>query len=111
MTEGIQEDDVLSKCNETELLALGRRQGLPRLKRGIPHQELVDIIRGAIDVRPEHISETVETRRLLENFINHPSVYGRLRSQLPGCDGKCTTFPCTDGKHALCFFPNKDLLK
>lgn len=111
MTEDIfiPEDDVLSDCNETELLALARRQGLGRLKRGIPLEELVDIVRGATRPRPEHVSETTQTRQMLQDFITKN--WGQIRSQLPGCDGKCTTFSCTEGKHALCFFPNKALLR
>lgn len=109
MTEDIQEDGVLSSCNETELLALARRQGLGRLRRGIPEAELIDIIRGAVPLQPGHISETTNTRSVLQDFINKN--WGQLRSQLPGCDGKCLTFPCTEGKHALCFYPNKALLR
>src|SRR5437660_551060 len=92
MTEDIPQDDVLKRCSETELLALARRQGLGRLRRGIPKEELIDVVRGAIPLRQEHHSETMETRRLLEAFI--AKNWGQLRSQLPGCDGKCTTFPC-----------------
>ncbi len=102
-------DEVLWTCNETELLSIARQQGLGRLRRGIPQQELVDIIRGIVEVRPDHISVTMTTRQLLENFIQ--SNWGQLQSQLPGCDGRCTTFPCTEGKHALCLFPNKAYLR
>jgi hypothetical protein len=109
MTENIQQDDVLMWCSETELLALARKQGLGRLRRGIPKSELVDLVRGAIPLQREHHSETMETRRVLEAFI--AKNWGQLRSQLPGCDGKCTTFACTEGKHALCFYPNKRLLQ
>lgn len=109
MTEDIQEDGVLSSCNETELLALARKQGLGRLRRGIPTTELFDLVRGAIPFNPKYVSETVHTRGILQEFITKN--WGQLRSQLPGCDGKCTTFSCTEGKHALCFYPNKALLQ
>ena len=109
MTEDIEKDGVLSLCNETELLALARSQGLGRLKMGIPHEELVQLVRGAIPLQPHHVSETMNTRALLESFIEKN--WGRIRSQLPGCNGKCTTYPCTEGKAALCFYPNKALLQ
>jgi hypothetical protein len=109
MSEDIQQDGVLTLCNETELLGLARQQGLGRLKRGIPIAELIDIVRGAVAVQPAHHSETILTRKMLQDFINKN--WGRLRSQLPGCDGQCETFPCTEGKHALCLFPNKALLQ
>lgn len=108
MTEVIQQDDVLMWCSETELLALARKQGLGRLRRGISKEELVGIVRGEVALRQDHHSETMETRRTLEAFITKN--WGQLRSQLPGCDGKCTTFSCTEGKMALCFYPNKVLL-
>ncbi len=98
-------DNVLRLCNETELLKLATGQGLGRLRRGIPREELLDVIRGVIPVRPDHLSTTMETRKLLQAFIEKN--WGVVRSQLPGCNGKCTTFPCTEGKHALCLFPNK----
>lgn len=109
MNEDIQQDSVLHLCSETELLALARRQGLGRLRMGIEKSELVELVRGAVPLRPDHLAQTTETRRVLQEFITKN--WGQLRSQLPGCDGKCTTFPCTEGKHALCFFPNKALLR
>lgn len=105
----ILEDDILWRCNTTELLALARQQGLGRLKRDIPFRELIDIVKGIGTVRPSHISETMATRRLLEDFIQRN--WGQIRSQLPGCTGKCTNYPCTEGKHALCLYPNKALLR
>ncbi len=108
MSEGIQQDDVLKLCNESELLSLAWKQGLGHLRRGLPREELIGIVTGEVELRPEHISTTMETRRLLQNFISKN--WGTLRSQLPGCDGKCVTFSCTEGKHALCLFPNKRLL-
>lgn len=104
----IPEDDVLELCNETELLGLAWRQGLGHLKRGLNREELIGIVRGEIAVRSEHISTTMETRRILQDFIEKN--WGQLRSQLPGCNGRCVTFSCTEGKHALCLFPNKRLL-
>lgn len=109
MTEDIQQDGVLSLCNETELLALARVQGLGRIKMGLPREELVQLVRGAIPLQTHHMSETMATRGVLEVFIEQN--WGRIRSQLPGCNGKCRTFECTEGKHALCFYPNKALLR
>lgn len=109
MSDIPQDSQLLPLCNETELLAMTRRQGLPRLKRGIPHEELVAIVTGELVVQPGHLSQTAVTRGILEDFITKN--WGQLRSQLPGCNGKCRTYPCTEGKHALCLFPNKSLLR
>lgn len=102
----MSEDEILWQCNETELLQMARSQGLPPLRRGLPKGELVAIVMGERDPLPEQVAQTAYTRAKLEAFINHPDNWGRLMSQLPGCNGKCSTFHCTEGKHALCFYPN-----
>lgn len=99
-------DDLLWSCNETELLWLARKQGLGFLRRGLPKQELVSIVAGYVDPGPQHRSDTTDSRSMLENFIERN--WGVLRSQLPQCTGKCQSFQCTEGKHALCFFPNAE---
>lgn len=101
-------DEILATCNETELLQLARSQGLPPIKRGLPRQVLIDIVRGEIEAGPEHISGTEFTRKKLEEFIRQN--WGQIRSQLPGCNGQCTRFPCSEGRHMLCFAPNKDVV-
>ena len=98
-------DKVLEQCNETELLQIARRNG-HILKRGIDRAILIDIVRGAINPKDEHKSGTVFTRKKLEDFIS--ANWARAQSQLPGCNGKCTTFPCTEAKHSRCFAANKN---
>lgn len=109
MSDIPQDAVALPLCNESELLTLIRKQGLPRLKRGLSLQELLGVASGELQVLPHMISETEVTRGILEDFINKN--WGKVQSQLPGCNGKCRTFECTEGKHALCLFPNKDLLR
>lgn len=99
-------DSVLLNCNETELLALARTQGIGRLRRGMPKEVLISIVSGEIDALPEHFADTIHTRKMLEDFIQKH--WGQVRSQLPGCDGRCTTYPCSEGRHALCYSPNKE---
>ncbi len=103
-----ENDSALMDCNETELLSLVSAQGLGRLRRGIPKDVLVKIVRGEEDPQPAHYAETSQTRKMLEDFIQRH--WEKVRSQLPGCDGRCTTFPCSEGRHALCFSPNKDTM-
>jgi len=101
-------DEILWQCNETELLWMARRQGIGFLRRGLTKQELIEIVAGYKNPEPHHLSETGDTRRRLEGFISEN--WGVLRSQLPQCTGKCQTFRCTEGKHALCFYPNAERL-
>lgn len=115
MTVSAESDDILDLCNETELIQLASRQGLGRLRRGIPRNVLVGIVKGSIDPLPEHLAGTNTTRRSLEEFIGAPDYEtGRppgknwmtVRNQIPGCTGLCSKFPCSEGRHASCFVPN-----
>jgi hypothetical protein len=101
-------DDVLEKCNETELLTLAHLQGLGNLRRGLPRELLIQIVSGEVRLEEKHLSESRETRKLLEKFIE--KYWELIRSQLPGCNGKCTTFPCSEGRHALCFRGNREAI-
>ena len=105
----LPDDQILAWCNETELLGIAFSQGLGRLRSGIPREELIAIVAGEVQVRPEHLSETGTTRQVLQDFIFKN--WEKLRSQLPGCTGKCVTFECTETKHASCFFFNKAQLQ
>lgn len=102
------DDTRLWECNESELLQLAYQQGLGRIRRGLPKEVLFKIVRGEINPEPEHYSDTKYTRELLQKFIEKH--WEKTRSQLPGCDGKCTTYPCSEGRHAACFSPNKELV-
>jgi hypothetical protein len=100
------DDSILYQCNESELLEIARKQGLGRLRRGLSIDTLVKLVTAEIKPTTDHLSGTIETRAKLEAFI-----FERIevtRSQLPGCDGRCRTYPCTEGRHALCFGANKD---
>ncbi len=105
----MNEDSVLWQCNETELLDLARRQKIGLLKRGLDLGLLIAIVGGYQEPSPEHLSSTLYSRRELEKYIM--SNYGRVSSQLPGCDGHCTTYPCSEARHALCFLPNEALVQ
>lgn len=97
-------DEILASCNETELLGLARSQGLGNLRRGIDRVTLVSIVSGEVVPGPEHVSQLQSTRRSLEIYIQEN--WGRVASQLPGCNGKCTTYPCSEGRHAKCYNPS-----
>ncbi len=98
-------DEILLTCNETELLTMAQAQGLGRLRRGLPKEELVKIVSGGVP-REDQLADTRFSRKLLEDFL--AKHWEQVKSQLPGCNGKCTTFPCSEGRHALCFGPNKE---
>lgn len=97
-------DKILEHCNETELLGLARSQGLGDLRRGLDHKLLIGLVSGAVNIRPEYMSEVRATRFSLQTYII--ANYGKVSSQLPGCTGECTTYPCSDGRHAKCYNPS-----
>lgn len=96
-------DNILWHLNETELLALARRQGLGILKRGLGREVLVGLVSGELGMKSEYVSGTSETRIMLEKYIFQN--YAITRSQLPGCNGHCPTYNCSEGRHAMCFSP------
>lgn len=102
-------DEILWQCSETELMGLARRQGLPLLRRSLPVADLVAIVSGERLPREDEISGTIHTRKALQIFINKN--WGRVSSQLPGCNGQCTTYPCSEARHMACFAPNESVVK
>lgn len=104
----ISGDEILFKCNESELLWIARIQGHPILRRGIPRDELVGIVAGDIRVAPQHLSGTIESRASLEAGIR--AKWSSLMGQLPGCTGQCRTFLCTEERHMDCFVKNSRYL-
>ena len=101
------DDSKLWDCNETELLQMARSTGNGCLRRGLPQETLIQIVSGEIAPAQEHVSPSDFTRVKLQLFLT--TNYGRAASQLPGCTGQCTIYPCSDGEHVLCFSPNKDV--
>lgn len=103
------DDSILFQCNETELLQMARDQGLGHLRRGLQKDVLVAIVAGEIPVAPEHLAGTNTTRAMLQKFIQDNILV--TRSQLPGCNGMCLTYGCSEGRHALCFVGNEDRVR
>jgi hypothetical protein len=102
-------DEDLFKCNATELVQIARRQGLPALRRDLPKEQLVAIVTGYQDPDNSAVAGTQQTRAQLEKFLaDH---WGVVRSQLPGCNGRCTSYPCSEARHAMCFMPNVDQIQ
>jgi hypothetical protein len=108
----IPEDEILWECNETELLQMARAQGLGHLRLGLPKEVLVALVSGVMTAQeernPEYYSAIQFTRGKLQDLITEH--WGVIRSQLPGCTGRCTKYPCSNGRHLSCFANNEHLL-
>jgi len=77
--------------NQTELRQLCRDAGLGNVGADLDRETLIRILEEEEDI-PEGPLE--KWRILMERHIDQNR--RRLLSQLPGCDGKCTTFGCPD---------------
>jgi hypothetical protein len=81
----------LDKVNLTELLQLGREGEVGNIGRQLPRSE---IYKSLEEGEPEHDCPLEEKRVRMQRHIKKN--YRRLRTQLPGCTGKCQTYGCPD---------------
>lgn len=101
----ISGDEILFQCNESELLWMARIQGHPPLRRGLPREELIALVAGDSPVEQRHVAGTYYTRARLQEHIQKN--IDRVRGYLPGCNGMCSSFMCTEEKHMSCFIPSE----
>jgi hypothetical protein len=80
-------DDI----NKSELIQVAREEGLGNLSRANSREALLDALEGG-DIPQECRLE--EQRDTMERHIKRN--WRRIRTQLPTCDGTCTTFGCPD---------------
>jgi len=80
---------MYDELNRTELQGLCREIDNKNVHREAPRTSLTDALDG-VGSTPDC---PIDPHRLeMENHIRRN--YRRLRTQLPGCDGKCTTYGC-----------------
>jgi len=103
------DDTLLFSCNETELLWMARRQGMGFLRRGIQKDRLVALVSGREIPKPDDLSPTGYTRGKLEKYLQ--ANIAAVSNMLPGCDGMCTKYPCSEGRHAMCFVPSRGVVQ
>jgi hypothetical protein len=81
----------LFELNKTELIQMCRRAGMGDVSRELSREEIIDLL---VEGDEEGDDELSPWRRAMEAHIRANKK--RLLSQLPGCNGKCTTFGCPD---------------
>jgi hypothetical protein len=96
----------LEWLNTTELLEILRRPGYGgyRLRRSIPDERLIQLIRTGVIPSENELAETSKSREWLETWVQSNKT--GIISQLPcrGTDqGKCTIYPCPEGRHLNCY--------
>ena len=110
----IEDPPSLDDLNKTELLQILAKpsNGGYRLKTSIPKERLIQLVRTGEPPTSEEISPTTETRSRLQYWIRNMAWDG-INSQLP-CTGEnrgmCVTYPCSEGRHLLCFLSAKKYL-
>lgn len=94
---------ALEYLNVTELRQMLAKDGR-RVKASVPKERLVHLIQYGERPQPDEISGTAGTRTKLQNWVERN--WANINSQLP-CHGenrgRCTVYPCSDGKHLDCF--------
>lgn len=85
----MQAESPLEGMNTTELVQLAREAGLGNLPR-----DRDVLIRALIEDVADETCPLEEKRVALQRHIARD--YARLRTQLPGCNGKCVSFGCPD---------------
>jgi len=86
----------LEGINTTELVQMCRSAGLGNLSRGSRESLYDALLEDNTTQCPLNDKRTV-----MENHIRKE--YHKLRTQLPGCTGKCTTYGCTDVQTLCCW--------
>jgi hypothetical protein len=87
-------DDIrsmLSQMNRSELVQVARVAGLGNVSRDNNRADLVELILTEEGLPEDRLQE--RRKAMQAHITKHKN---RLLSQLPGCDGKCTTFGCPD---------------
>ena len=103
----------LEQLNISELLQLLKEpeRGGHRLKKAVPIDRLIHLIRTGETPEPSEFAATIQTRAKLEVWVSKN--IDAIGSQLP-CSGptrgKCSIHPCSDGKHLDCYLAAKEHL-
>lgn len=92
----------LDAINLTELVELCRKAGLGNLPR-VSREDLLSALLN--DEIPKLCPLEHKRIRMQEHIKKN---YRSLRTQLPGCNGKCTTFGCPDLVVQRCWASFKD---
>lgn len=105
--------EPLEQLNQSELLQILKdsERGGHRLRKAVPADRLIHLIRTGEQPAQEEIALTTNTRKKLQVWVKRN--WSAIGSQLP-CSGetrgKCTEHPCTDGKHLDCYIGAEDLM-
>jgi hypothetical protein len=98
--------------NKTELTYLIRNILGVVVRRSVSKDRLVEMIKTGEYPKPEEISPTTESRKKLQVFLENN--WSSLNSQLP-CKGenrgKCTIYPCPEGRHLDCYLSAEPHMK
>ena len=89
--------------NKTELIELCRKMGLGNVSREMTVHDLCQVL----DEEKDPTSCPLEKRReIMEEHIEKN--FRSLRTQLPGCTGKCVSYGCPDAIVIRCYDGFKD---
>lgn len=104
----------LEQLNISELLQIlsNAGHGRHRLRRSVPRERLIHLIKTGDQPEDDEISQTSVTRHNLQVWIEKN--WAGIGSQLPCVGpnrGKCTIYPCTEGRHLDCYLSVKKIMQ
>jgi len=88
------ERELLQELNRSELIQMARTAGLGNTGRDCPEVELIDAILRGNSPKDAPSCPLEGKRKKIERHIEKNK--RRILSQLPGCNGCCTTYGCPD---------------
>lgn len=93
--------------NKTELRAIVKEYEEVDIRRSATSDELIAILDTGYD--PKYMCPLIPIKDKMETYIQ--TNIRKMRTQLPDCNGKCTTFGCPDGVVTNCYIKLKPLLE
>lgn len=97
--------NLLGRMNRSELVRLARDVGLGNVSRETSIPDLVEMILSEEGAEEDALGGK---RQIMEEHIK--KYYSKYISQLPGCDGCCTTYGCPDLIVMRCWVGFKDVI-
>ena len=92
--------------NRTELVELARELDVGNISRLASREVIYALLDGEVESDPATDCPLGEHRQMMERHIQRN--FRRLRTQLPGCTGKCVSFGCPEGIVLRCWLAFKD---
>lgn len=93
--------------NKSELRLIIKEYEEIDIRRSATSEQLISILDDGYS--PEYMCPLVPVKEQMEEYIQRN--IRKMRTQLPDCNGKCTTYGCSDGVITNCYIKIKPLME